>query len=281
MEIWNCSFRIHSWDIEWEFHISSRPRIILYIFYKSETPSETSSPKEAFPEQSLEAHNKYRKMHRVPALTWAVDLANDAQEYAEKLARARTLQHASKSERKEAGENLAYFTGSFDSSGEKATSMWWVKFESESTNIRVARLSFNMKIAGSGICCHSCHVCCFHRQYLSLGPFICFVSVITAVMYICQTVGVLWPRCFGLKVHKNTPCSIYFRIIYARTELGSENANKCVSRPLRINRTGRLCRFAREVSKQLFDKMCLGYVVTNFMRVVSIKFAIALKHRQN
>lgn len=155
------------------------------------------------------------------------------------------------------------------------------KFESESTNIRVARLSFNMKIAGSGICCHSCHVCCFHRQYLSLGPFICFVSVITAVMYICQTVGVLWPRCFGLKVHKNTPCSIYFRIIYARTELGSENANKCVSRPLRINRTGRLCRFAREVSKQLFDKMCLGYVVTNFMRVVSIKFAIALKHRQN
>ena len=43
---------------ESEFHISSLPRIILYILYISETPSETSSPKEAFPKQSLEAHTK-------------------------------------------------------------------------------------------------------------------------------------------------------------------------------------------------------------------------------
>ena len=47
-------------------------------------------------------------MHGVPALTWVEDLANDAQEYAKKLARAHTLRHASKSERKEAGENLAF-----------------------------------------------------------------------------------------------------------------------------------------------------------------------------
>ena len=80
----------------------------------------------------------------------------------------------------------------------------------------------------------------------------------------------------ALTVHKNTPCSIYFRMIYARTELGSENTNKSVRRPLRINCTARQCRFAKEVLKQLIDKMCCGYVVKNFMRVVSIQFAIAL-----
>ena len=63
-------------------------------------------------------------MHGVPAFTWAEDLAKEAQAWAEKLARARTLQHASKSERKEAGENIAMFTGSYESAGEKATTMW-------------------------------------------------------------------------------------------------------------------------------------------------------------
>ena len=50
-------------------------------------------------------------MHGVPPLSWADDLAKDAQAWAEKLANARTLQHASKSERNDAGENIAMFTG--------------------------------------------------------------------------------------------------------------------------------------------------------------------------
>ena len=86
----------------------------------------TSSPKEEFPKQSLEAHNKFRSMHGVPLLSWADDLAKEAQAWAEKLANARTLQHASKSERNDAGENIAMFTGSFDTAGEKATDMWYV-----------------------------------------------------------------------------------------------------------------------------------------------------------
>ena len=65
-------------------------------------------------------------MHGVPPLSWADDLAKDAQAWAEKLANARTLQHASKSERNDAGENIAMFTGSFDTAGEKATDMWYV-----------------------------------------------------------------------------------------------------------------------------------------------------------
>lgn len=63
-------------------------------------------------------------MHGAPDLKWADDLATEAQAWAEKLARARTLQHASKSDRKDAGENIAMFTGNFESSGEKATTMW-------------------------------------------------------------------------------------------------------------------------------------------------------------
>jgi len=63
-------------------------------------------------------------MHGAPSLKWADDLAREAQVWAEKLARARTLQHSSKSERKEAGENIAMFTGKFDSAGEQATTMW-------------------------------------------------------------------------------------------------------------------------------------------------------------
>ncbi|XP_015759476.1 PREDICTED: uncharacterized protein LOC107338757 [Acropora digitifera] len=91
------------------------------------TPSSsaTSSPNGSFAKQSLDTHNKFRSMHGVPPLKWADDLAEEAQAWAEKLARARTLQHSSKSERNNAGENLAMFTGRFDSAGQEATNMWY------------------------------------------------------------------------------------------------------------------------------------------------------------
>lgn len=90
------------------------------------TPSSsaTSSPNGSFAKQALDTHNKFRSMHGVPPLKWADDLAKEAQAWAEKLARARTLQHSSKGERNNAGENLAMFTGRFDSAGEEATKMW-------------------------------------------------------------------------------------------------------------------------------------------------------------
>lgn len=95
------------------------------------TPSSsaTSSPKGPFPKQSLDTHNRFRSMHGVPPLKWADDLAREAQAWAEKLARARTLQHSSKSERKDAGENIAMFTGKFDSAGEEATTMWYDEYK--------------------------------------------------------------------------------------------------------------------------------------------------------
>lgn len=99
----------------------------IYLFLAQRfTPSysATSSPTGPFPKQSLDTHNKFRSMHGVSPLRWADDLAREAQAWAEKLARARTLQHSSKSERNDAGENIAMFTGKFDSAGEEATTMW-------------------------------------------------------------------------------------------------------------------------------------------------------------
>ena len=101
--------------------------VYYYVFLAERfTPhsSATSSPKGSFPKQSLDTHNKFRSMHGAVPLKWADDLARDAQAWAEKLARARSLQHSSKSERKEAGENIAMFTGKFDIAGEQATNMW-------------------------------------------------------------------------------------------------------------------------------------------------------------
>lgn len=70
-------------------------------------------------------HNKYRAKHRVAPLKWSDEIARDSQAWAEKLARARSLQHASKSERKELGENIAMFSGKFETAADEATNMWY------------------------------------------------------------------------------------------------------------------------------------------------------------
>jgi len=85
----------------------------------------SSASKNAFAKQALEVHNKYRAKHRVPPLKWSDEIAKEAQAWADKLARARSLQHASQAERKGTGENIAMFSGKFESAGEEATNMWY------------------------------------------------------------------------------------------------------------------------------------------------------------
>lgn len=92
---------------------------------ESRAPSSTS--KAGFSKQALDAHNKYRAKHRAPPLKWSDEIAKDAQAWAEKLARARSLQHASQSERKGTGENIAMFSGKFESAGDEATNMWYAE----------------------------------------------------------------------------------------------------------------------------------------------------------
>lgn len=85
----------------------------------------TSTSKKDFSKQALEAHNKYRAKHKVPPLKWSDKIAKEAQAWAEKMARSRKLQHASQSERDGNGENIAMFSGKFETAGEEATNMWY------------------------------------------------------------------------------------------------------------------------------------------------------------
>ena len=82
-----------------------------------------------FSKKALQCHNECRHLHQVPPLKWAADLASEAQEWANKIARANNLQHASKSERKNSGENIAMFSGRFDTAAEQATGMWYSEVE--------------------------------------------------------------------------------------------------------------------------------------------------------
>lgn len=85
----------------------------------------SSASKNAFAKQALDTHNKYRAKHKVAPLKWSDGIAMEAQAWAEKLAKARSLQHASQTERKGCGENIAMFSGKFESAGEEATNMWY------------------------------------------------------------------------------------------------------------------------------------------------------------
>lgn len=78
-----------------------------------------------FAKQALDAHNKYRTKHKVSPLTWSDEIAKEAQAWAEKLARARKLQHATQKERKGYGENIAMFSGRFEIAADEATNMWY------------------------------------------------------------------------------------------------------------------------------------------------------------
>ena len=78
-----------------------------------------------FAKQALDAHNKYRAKHKVSPLTWSDEIAKETQAWAEKLARARKLQHATQKERKGYGENIAMFSGRFETAADEATNMWY------------------------------------------------------------------------------------------------------------------------------------------------------------
>lgn len=58
--------------------------------------------------ESLTSHNNYRKLHGAPALKWSVKLANNAQKWANELAKKGSMQHANQNEE---GENLSYAKG--------------------------------------------------------------------------------------------------------------------------------------------------------------------------
>ena len=55
----------------------------------------------------LATHNKFRKIHQVPLMTLDRQMCDQANAYAQKIAKMGTLMHSSKQEREGQGENLS------------------------------------------------------------------------------------------------------------------------------------------------------------------------------
>ncbi len=75
----------------------------------------------------LDAHNTYRAWHGAAALQWDEDLAEEAQEFAQELARGGCLIRHDKDAYEEFGENV-YGTGGFpapDRSCKVAADVWY------------------------------------------------------------------------------------------------------------------------------------------------------------
>ena len=78
-----------------------------------------------FHEECLSAHNEYRIRHGAPPLHWSAELAWEAQQWAENLARIGELRH---NDDDTLGENLAGMTGG-ELSGREAVDMWYEEIE--------------------------------------------------------------------------------------------------------------------------------------------------------
>ena len=64
-----------------------------------------------FEQESLDAHNKYRKVHNVPPMKLNPDMSANAAKWAEHMASLGTLEHAESEERDGNGENIFYACG--------------------------------------------------------------------------------------------------------------------------------------------------------------------------
>ncbi|KAI5863990.1 glycoside hydrolase family 128 protein [Durotheca rogersii] len=75
-------------------------------------------------QKALDAHNAKRRGKGVPALAWDGQLAKNAQDYANHLARIGRLEHSRGDQRPNQGENLAWSSGSSQTPLLLGTKMW-------------------------------------------------------------------------------------------------------------------------------------------------------------
>lgn len=78
-----------------------------------------------FNHECLTAHNTYRVLHQVAPLTFAADLAKQAQAWADKIAKQDNLEHSDSAGKY--GENVAmkFISGTFEYTGQQATDQWY------------------------------------------------------------------------------------------------------------------------------------------------------------
>jgi hypothetical protein len=74
--------------------------------YSSKYPRIDSVPSGSFAQRLLDSHNEERQRVGVPPLAWDAQLAADAQDWAEEIARQQRMTHADHAARRGAGENL-------------------------------------------------------------------------------------------------------------------------------------------------------------------------------
>ena len=81
-----------------------------------------------FEQEALSIHNRYRTMHRAPALTLSCDMSKNAADYARTLADMDTLVQSGYTERPNQGENLSLGChGSGEQTAEEAIKTWYVR----------------------------------------------------------------------------------------------------------------------------------------------------------
>lgn len=79
-----------------------------------------------FEQEALSIHNRYRTMHRAPALTLSCDMSKNAADYARTLADMDTLVQSGYTERPNQGENLSLGChGSGEQTAEEAIKTWY------------------------------------------------------------------------------------------------------------------------------------------------------------
>lgn len=78
-----------------------------------------------FHEECLAVHNEYRLRHGAAPLQWSAELAWEAQQWAENLARSGELRH---NDDDTVGENLAGMMGG-ELTGRETTDMWYEEIE--------------------------------------------------------------------------------------------------------------------------------------------------------
>ena len=82
-----------------------------------------SGAMDEFAKQALEAHNRARAQHNVPALKWSRDLQSACQAWAKKIAKQNKLQHAN--DLNGIGENIFMTSRGSDTLGTEATKSWY------------------------------------------------------------------------------------------------------------------------------------------------------------
>lgn len=82
-----------------------------------------------FDQQALHAHNMFRKIHGVPAMSIDAQMSADAAKYAQIIAQRGGLSHSSRKERNGDGENLAMkcSSGEFKYTGDLPVAAWYAR----------------------------------------------------------------------------------------------------------------------------------------------------------